>query len=124
MASLFNIIANNVKYLFGFSGQVGSSLETEARQVSSYSPSLVIQGVVGLAVTSVKVATEEKLIEAGATIIEGIDRLFKIYWILNMEYQQNCANVFRFIEHKGYHVTDTKLPPTVDELCSLLKKYV
>ena len=69
-----------------FFGQISSSLETEPRKLLTYSPVLVIQGVVGAAVTCVKVATLAKLIEAGATIVAGIDRLFKIYCILNMEY--------------------------------------
>jgi len=64
--------------------KVGESLETESSLLGTYSPILLVQGQVGGEVTSVKVASETKLLEAGSTIVEGLDRLFKTYWLCGM----------------------------------------
>ena len=101
--------------------QVGKSLETECGQVSTYSPVLLVQGEVGGVVASVKVAAETKLIEAGSTIVEGLDRLFKLFWICNMSYPDNCSNLYKFLEFYIYGIKDgKKMPPTVVELCGYL----
>ena len=112
--------------MFEFTGDVeicegGESLEAECNKLATYSPVLLIQGQLGGAVTSVKVASETKLLEAGSTIVEGLDRLFKTFWLCDMEYPELCSNVFRFLEHYVYKLKDgKKVPPTVVELCSLL----
>lgn len=90
--------------------------------LTSCAPLLLIQGDVGGTVASVKVAVEKKILEAGSTIVEGIDRLYKSFWVFNMQYPDNCGNVFKFLGHSVYNVKGQKLPPTVLELSGLLHK--
>jgi len=45
---------------------------------------------------SVKVAAERKLIEAGTSIVEPLDRVFKLFWIMNMAYPPDCFNILKF----------------------------
>lgn len=106
-----------------FCFQVGNSLETECAQLSTYSPVLLVQGALGGVVASVKVASEGKLIEAGSSIVEGLDRVFKLVWIMNMSYPLRCFNIFKFLEHCVFRINDgQKVPPTVVELTRYLKK--
>jgi hypothetical protein len=78
---------------------------------------------IGGAVCSVHVAAERKLLQAGSTIVEGLDRLFKLFWIFNMEYPAECRNVFIFLGHYVYKMKSVKkIPPTIVELCSFLSK--
>ena len=101
--------------------KVGESLEAECSQLATFSPVLLIQGQLGGEVTSVKVASETRLLEAGSTVVEGFDRLFKTYWLCDMAYPEHCSNVFRFFEFYVYKLKDgKKVPPTIVELCSLL----
>lgn len=96
-------------------------MEAACSELQSLSPVLLIQGEIGGVVASVKVAAENKLIEAGSTIIEGMDRLFKIYWILNMAYAERSANALKFCEYHVYRIRHgKKISPTVLELCRYL----
>jgi len=81
-----------------------------------------VQGEVGGVVTSVKVACEAKLVEAGSSIVEGLDRVFKFFWIMNMAYPAECHNIFKFFEYFVYCIKGQKVPPSVRELCVYLKK--
>lgn len=79
-------------------------------QLSS-SPVLLVQSdEIGGTVASVKVAIEGKLFEAGLSITEGLDRVFKAYWIFNMEYPDKSANVFKFLECFVYKMQTGKNP--------------
>ena len=49
---------------------------------------------VGGVIASVKVASEAKLVEAGSSIVGGLDRVFKLFWIMNMAYPAKCCNIF------------------------------
>ena len=88
-------------------------------ELKCFSPVLLVQGGV---VTSVKLASEKTIIEAGSTIVEGLDRLFKLFWLCDMSYMDSCSNVYRFLEHYIFQIQDNKkLPATIVELCSYLK---
>jgi hypothetical protein len=88
--------------------QTGVSLESQQSQLSS-SPVLLVQSdEIGGTVASVKVAIEGKLFEAGLSITEGLDRVFKAYWIFNMQYPDKSANVFKFFEYYVYKMQTGK----------------
>lgn len=79
---------------------------------------------IGGTVASVKIAAEGKLFEAGSSITEGLDRLFKMYWIFNMKYPDQSINIFKFFECCVYKMkSGNKLPASVRELCSYMSKY-
>jgi len=100
---------------------VGTSVDAEAENIPP-APVLLVQGEIGGVIASVKVLAEQTLIEAGTTIAEGLDRLFKLFWILNMEYPHCSCNVFKFLEKYVYKMKSSKMPPTVQELCGFLNK--
>ena len=54
-------------------------METACQQLLCSSPCLLVQGEVGRTVVSIKLAAEQKLHEAGSTMGEGVDRLFKLF---------------------------------------------
>lgn len=83
---------------------------------------LVVQGQVGGVIASVKIVAEQTVIEAGTTIVEGLDRLFKLFWILNMHYPDGSCNVYKFLESHVYKIKINKMPPTVQELCGCLSE--
>ena len=85
-------------------------------------PVLLVQGEVGGVIATVKVAAEAKLVEAGSSIVEGLDRVFKFFWIMNMAYPADCCNIFQFFEHFVYYIKGQKVSPSVRELCAYLKK--
>jgi len=83
-----------------------------------------VQGELGGVIASVKILGETKLIEAGSSIVEGLDRLFKTYYAFNFSYPDTCANVYSFLQHRAYGITEGKKPTsTVAELIGLLKKF-
>jgi len=63
---------------------------------------------VGGVIASVKVASEAKLVEAGSSIVEGLDRVFKLFWIMNMAYPAECCNMFKFFEYFVYCINGQK----------------
>ena len=84
--------------------QVGQSLEAECGQLSMYSPVFEVGGVIA----SVKVTSEAKLVEAGSSIVGGLDRVFKLFWIMNMAYPAECCNMFKFFEYFVYCINGQK----------------
>ncbi len=81
-----------------------------------------MQGVEGETVLAVKIAAEKKLLEAGACILEGLDRLFKLYWCFNIEYEAASNTFWQFMQ-AFYGLEYGPLPKGVVELRATLAKF-
>jgi len=82
--------------------QPGSSLEAEAEKRTDPYPVLLIQGEVNKCVLTVKIAAETMLIDAGLSVLEGLDRLFKLFWSFNIKYTPQCAPFFILLQTLVY----------------------
>nr|XP_047141167.1 uncharacterized protein LOC124816159 [Hydra vulgaris] len=94
-----------------------------ACKLESPYPVILIQGIEGEKILSIKIAFEKTLIEAGTSIVEGIDRLFKIFWCFNIEYQPLTIMFWQFLQDI-FGLQYGSLPNGVIELRLTLSKYV
>jgi hypothetical protein len=83
----------------------------------------LVQGEEGAEALACKIAAEKHLFEAGHSIIEGIDRMFKMYWCFNIDYQPVTSMFWQFMQ-AVYGLKYGTLPKGVIELKSILNKYV
>ncbi|XP_065665970.1 uncharacterized protein LOC136087359 [Hydra vulgaris] len=84
-------------------------------------PLLLIQGSINQKVLLVKIAAEKSLITAGSSIEEGIERLFKLFWCFNLEYTEECATFFKFLQ-LIYNLGEKQpFPASVYQLQAMLK---
>lgn len=84
-------------------------------------PILIIQGEFGGRVSAVKVSVDHALFECGSSVLEGLDRLFKIIWIINLSYTSKATNFFYFLQTL-YEMKYGKVPSTVSQLQNMLSK--
>ena len=97
-------------------------MDITAQHQSPY-PILVIQGVVGQDVESVKIVAENNMIDAGASILEGLDRLFKFFWIFHVKYTPENSNFFKLLQNSFYKLQVTQsVTSTVGQLQEILSK--
>lgn len=82
---------------------------------------LLIQGDVAEVVT-MKISTELQMLEAGSSILEGLDRLFKLFWIFGIEYTPGCANFYRLLNGAAYKLECGSVPKSVAELTAVLQQ--
>lgn len=94
-----------------------------ANKLESPYPVLLIQGVQGEGILAVKIAAEKKLLEGGTSIIEGLDRLFKVFWCFNIQYDPISSMFWQFMQDV-YGLEYGRLAKGVVELRAMLAKYV
>ena len=99
--------------------QLGTSLHEAGENRGESSPLLLIQGEFKKTVATVKVAVDSTVMEAGSSILEGLDRLFKIFWIFNLDYNDKCKS-FLFFLQTIFGMKYGSLPATVKQLRSIL----
>lgn len=83
---------------------------------------LLVHGSFGGDIVNFKISSESQTLEAGSTIIEGLDRLMKLFWIFGVEYTVGCENFFRFLHTAVYKLTYGNVPKSVAELVCLVDK--
>jgi len=83
---------------------------------------LVVHGSVE-DVVSLKISAESHLLEAGSSIMEGLDRLWKLFWIFGIEYTPGCENFFRLLQKAVYKLEYGTVPKSVTELVTILAKH-
>lgn len=71
---------------------------------------------------SLKISTESQTLEAGSNILEGIDRLFKLFWIFGIEYTVGCENFYRLLHTAIYKLDYGNVPKSVTELVFMLRR--
>ena len=84
---------------------------------------LLVQGQESGSILSVKIAAEQKILEAGSVLLEGIDRLFKIYWTYDLVYEPSCEIFYQFMQI-FYGLPQGRIAKNVVELHAVSKKYV
>ena len=84
-------------------------------------PILVVQGELGGRIIAVKIAAEKKILDAGSSILEGLDRLFKIFWVFNFNYTPECMNFWKFMQTTVYKLQCGNVPSTVEQLQALVQ---
>lgn len=57
------------------------------------------------------------VIEAGSSFLEGLDSLFKIFWICALQYNEKCRNFLLFLQIV-YGLKYSSVPMTVKQLAS------
>ena len=65
---------------------------------------------------------KKKKINAGKSITEGIDRMLKLYWCFNIQYDPTSDYFWQFIQ-AYYNLDYGKKPKCVIELLANLIKY-
>ena len=94
-----------------------------AEKLTNPYPRLLVQGQEGWPIFSVKIAAEQKILEAGSSLLEGIDGLFKIYWTYDLIYEPSCEIFYQFMQF-FYGLPQGRIAKGVVELHAVLKKYV
>ncbi|XP_047123581.1 uncharacterized protein LOC124806574 isoform X1 [Hydra vulgaris] len=101
---------------------VGESIAFFAENLENPYPVLLIQGQEGETILSINIAYEKKIINAGKSITEGIDRMLKLYWCFNIQYDPISDYFWQFIQ-THYDLDTGKKPKCVIELLASLLKY-
>ena len=91
-----------------------------AEKLTNPYPRLLVQGQEGGPILSVKIAAEQKILEAGSSLLEGIDRLFKIYWTYDLVYEHSCKKFYQFMQY-FYGLPKGRIAKDVVELRAVLK---
>jgi hypothetical protein len=85
---------------------------------------LLVHGTFGGKILNLKISSESQTLEAGSSILEGLDRLFKLFWIFGIEYTVGCENFYRFLHTAVYKLSYGKVPKFVTELVCVLRRQV
>jgi len=85
---------------------------------------MVFHGVFGGEIVTIKISTESVMLEGGSSILEALDRLFKLFWIFDIHYMAGCENMFKLLQAAMfYQLNDGPIPKSVTELLSVICKY-
>jgi hypothetical protein len=87
---------------------------------------MVVHGVFGGEIVTIKISTESVMLEGGSSILEALDRLFKLFWIFNIHYTAGCENVLKLLQTAIFNQLndgDGPIPKSVTELLSVICKY-
>ena len=78
---------------------------------------LIVQQAVDGSAASCLLACDGKIVEAGGSIVEGIDFLFKFMWIFLLKYKPELTSFFQFLQFAVYKISYGKerVPCTVVE---------
>lgn len=101
--------------------QIGQSVNAVGESRGNASPVLLLQGEFLKTVHTAKVAVDLTVIEAGSSVLEGLDRLYKTLWNFDLEYNDKSACFFMFVQSL-YNMKFGSVPPTVKQLRSLVGK--
>lgn len=74
-------------------------------------------------IISLKIAAESHVLEAGSSILEACDRLFKLFWIFGIEYTPGAEGFYRILNGSVYKLEDGSVPKSVTELVAVLQKF-
>lgn len=74
-------------------------------------------------VISLKIAAESQMMEAGSSILEAFDRLFKLFWIFGIEYTPGAEGFYRLINSAIYKLEHGSVPKSITELLTVLQKF-
>lgn len=74
-------------------------------------------------IISLKIAAESQMLEAGSSILEACDRLFKLFWIFGIEYTPGAEGFYRILNSSVYKLEHGSVPKSVTELCAVLQKF-
>ena len=85
---------------------------------------LLVHGTYGGDIIAIKITSESNTLEGGSSLLEGLDRLVKLFWIFNIQYTGGCENFFRLIHTAIYKLNDGPVPNSLLELISILSKYI
>jgi len=72
-------------------------------------------------VNTVKIAVDLTVIEVGSSVLEGLDRLYKMLWNFDLAYNDKSATFFMFLQTL-YDMKFGSVPPTVKQLISFVCK--
>lgn len=91
-------------------------------EISSWPhPKLIVQQgpVDGLACL---IACDGKILEAGGSIVEGLDMLFKFLWVFDLKYDKGLLNFYLFLQCAVYKIGQEKIriPGCISELIKIL----
>ena len=85
---------------------------------------MVIHEVFGGEIVTIKISTESVMLEGGSSILEALDRLFKLFWIFDIHYTAGCENMFKLRQAAMFNqLNDGPIPKSVTELLSVIGKY-
>lgn len=102
--------------------QPDSPLSEAAEDASQPYFRLLIHGTFGGDILNLKISSESQTLEAGSSILESLDRLFKLFWIFGIEYTVGCDNFFRLLHTAVYKLSYGKVPKSVTELICVLRR--
>jgi len=63
---------------------------------------LLVHGTYSGEVITLKISSESQMLEGESSILEGLDRAFKLFWIFDIEYTIGCENLFRLLHTAVY----------------------
>lgn len=78
---------------------------------------------IGGDIVTIKISSESGLFEGGSSILEALDRLFKLFWIFEIQYTASCENFFKLLQNAMYRLDDGPVPKSVAELLSIIDRY-
>ncbi len=85
---------------------------------------MVVHGVFGDEIVTIKISTESELLEGGSSILDALDHLFKLFCIFDIQYTVGCENVFKLLQAAIFsQLKDGPVPKSVTELLSVICKY-
>jgi hypothetical protein len=85
---------------------------------------MVVHGVFGGEIVTIKISSESEMLEGGSSIPEALDRLFKLFWIFDVQHTVGCENLFKLLKVAIFsQLNDGPIPKSVTELLSVICKY-
>jgi len=84
---------------------------------------LLVHGTYGGEIITLKISSESQML-GGSSILEELDRLFKLFRIFDIEYTMGCANPFHLLHTAVYKLKYGTVPKSVSELISVLRSHV
>jgi hypothetical protein len=74
-------------------------------------------------IISIKISAESQMLEAGFSLLEALDRLFKLFWIFGIEYTPGTESFYRILNSAIYKLEHGSVPKSVTELIAVLQKH-
>ena len=92
----------------------------EARADSA--PVLIIQGDFIKSIQIVKMAVDRTVLEAESSILEALDRFYKLMWVFDLQYNDKAATFMMYMQ-TIYGTKYGTIPNTVTMLQSIVAKH-
>jgi hypothetical protein len=84
---------------------------------------MVVHDMFGGDIITIKISSESGMLVGGSSILEALDRLFKLFWIFVIHYTVACENSFKLLQTAMYKLSDGPVPKSVTELLSIIERY-